>query len=240
MAGLLALLLPACQAPIRLAVSPEAWRFGSIDADGPIAQEITVENRSRRAVRINPVSIFECLQVQPGEMSLGRGKTGTFRLSYDPVEDSGDIDRRLIIRADDARREERLLYRIAGHVTPQNAGAASAESPAQGPAEEARVRFHYYHDAGCKGCTVFLVRLIYSLQNEQGIRLRLVDQDISRPDILQAYLGRLDELGVEPKGYPAVIVGNTVLQGVEQIESELQRILLEGLGRQSASQPAAR
>ena len=220
--GLLALLPLSCAAPPRLSLSPGEWRFGTVTAGGVLDRELLVKNLSRRPLEVRPLSVFESLQVQPAALTLQGGETGAFRLRYDPAADSGPVERRLIIAVPDGRGGgTRLLYRVGGQVTPRE----------DGPPPDPRLPFHYYHDPGCKGCTVLLTRLIFALQNEHGIRVRLADHDISRPEVLAAYEARLDELGVEMVEFPALILGNAVLQGAEQIGGGFQRLLLEGLGR---------
>ncbi len=234
-----ALLLPACRPPTRIAFSPEEWSFGVLGADRPVAQEVSVENRSRRPVRLELTSVFDNLRVQPAGLSLRGGEKASFLLSYDPAEDSGTIERRLIIRADGPRQEERILYRVAGSLASRDKDGTAQGNRGEERVDRNRIRFHYYHDPDCKGCTVFLVRLLFSLQNQQGVLLRLVDRDIYQPGVREAYTRRLAELGVEEREYPSIIVGNTVLQGARQIENEFQRLLLEGLGRESAAPDGA-
>ena len=200
----------------------------TVSAGGVIGRELQVKNLSLRPVEVRPVSVFENLQVQPAALTLRPGGDGLLPAALRPAADSGGIDRRLIIAAMDSRRAGvRLPYRISGLVTPREGG----------PPPDTRILFHYYHDSGCKGCTVLLTRLIFALQNEQGIRVKLADHDISKPEVLEAYRARLGELVVEMEEFPALILGNAVLQGAEQIGGEFQRLLLEGLGRAEASRP---
>jgi len=91
------------------------------------------------------------------------------------------------------------------------------------------VFFTYYYDHGCRGCVIFLSRIMYKLQDEIGIKLRVVEKDIRNLDVYAEYIDKAAGLEVEERGFPALIFDNVVLQGTDEIERKFGEVLKQYL-----------
>jgi len=70
---------------------------------------------------------------------------------------------------------------------------------------------------------------MYKLQDEIGIKLRVVERDIRDPDVYAEYIDKTARLKVEEKGFPALIFDNVVLQGTDEIERKFGKVLKQYL-----------
>lgn len=234
------LTLAGCGGPIQLTLAPGQWDFGAIPPTAPVEQNIAVTNPGRRATEVRLISTCACLTIEPAALELAAGGSASVLLRYDPSEDEGDIRMQVIVRSGEGRSSGRQVLLAFGRVLPGPAAAgAGAEGAAEptlraAPAQLPQFVFDYFYDPGCKGCEVLLVRQMVAAQQALGIRLRVQRNDISEPAMHREYLRRLRALGVEERAYPALVFGDTVLQGDEEIEGRFQQVLqaaLAGTGR---------
>ena len=226
--------LVGCGRPPELGLAPGQWEFGELDGGAPAVQEITVSNPGR-GTEVRFVSTCPCLTIEPSRLELGRGASARVGLRYDPSGDEGDVAMLVIVRSGGGRRSARQVLPVSGRVRvgarePQRAGAQSP--PEASSAGLPLLSFDYFYDPGCKGCEVFLVRQMVALQRDLGVRLQVARHDISQAGTRQEYLRRLSELRVEERAYPAVVFGDAVLQGDEQISREFAGVLRAALGRE--------
>jgi len=236
------LALAGCGGPAELSLAPGQWDFGTIPSTVPVEQNIEVSNPARRATEVRLISTCECLTIEPDAFAVAAGGSASVLVRYDPSEDEGDISMQVIVRSAAGRRSGRQVLLASGRVLPGAApGPAGAEAlGAADPTLRAastpppQFLFQYYYDPGCKGCEVLLVRQMVSAQQALGIRLRAERHHISEAQVHDEYLRRLRSLEVEERAYPALVFGDTVLQGDEEIEGRCQQVLraaLEGAGR---------
>ena len=156
--------------------------------------KVSIENQSPQNTRLRFISTCTCLYVKPETLTLKSGDTGTMRLTYDPFEDSGDVEMVVIIKKEIQEGKERYFFRIYGHVVPSQLPEAGEETNNKVIVEDTPIWFTYYYDPGCKGCTLFLVRLMYSLQSELGIKLRVFEKDIRNQEMYNEYIKKLVEM----------------------------------------------
>lgn len=226
--------LASCGKAENPVLQPVEWDFGEIPADSPVEQEVSVSNPGRRLLEVRFFSTCACLTIEPESVALpGRGQDSVL-LRYDPSEDEGPVAMQVIVRSRRGKAASRQMLRVDGRVLPGAGTLPGMQSPAPRPsAQTAQLTFEYYYDPGCQGCEIFLVHKMIALQQELGIRLRVVRYDIGKPENQDKYMRRLEELGVEEKAYPAVVFADVVLQGDQQIDREFKQALqrhLESLG----------
>lgn len=217
--------LAGCGRPVPLVLQPEQWDFGTIAADSPVQQELKVTNSGRRKTEVRLISTCACLTIEPNDFALTGAGSAMVLLRYDPSEDEGEIAMQVVVRS--GKGAGRQVLRAFGRVLP---GAASAQGAAEpllrsSAAERPQLFIEYFYDPGCKGCELLLVRQMIGAQLELDIRLQVAQHHISEPEIHREYLGRLRRLGVEERAYPALLFGDIVLQGDEEIEREFKKVL---------------
>ncbi len=239
---ILALLLLAVSKPgytqPALRLTPPEWNFGTVPADGPVLEQaVVLENTAGRPVRVSLISTCSCLSVEPAALSLGPQGKGTFRLRYDPSEDSGEVQKDLVVRSD-LPGLEKALYTVYGRVTdaPRPADGSAAEPTGAdvlptGSMPAGVVSMQYYHSPGCAGCRRFLERTLPAAARRLGVEARVEPLSIMDPQVYVRYRELLKTLGEAERAYPALVIirstdgGRTVLQGDREIERRLEATL---------------
>ena len=222
--------LVSCRAPVEPVLTPVEWSFGTIPADMPVEQEISVENPGRRRIEVSFISTCDCLTVQPSRLDLSQGAKQSVTLRYDPSEDVGEVVMQIIVRTKQGNATTRQLFRVFGRVSPiESTPETAVDRELQPVASQAVLSFEYFYDPGCKGCLNFLVRMMYELQEELNIRLHVEQRDIRTPEDYNLFTRRLVELHAEERALPAVVFGDIVLQGEEEIEREFKEVLRQHL-----------
>ena len=240
--------LSACGGPVEPTLETAEWNFGTVSPESVLEREIEVGNSGRRRVEVGFVSTCDCLTVEPRRLELLGGASQSIRLRYDPSGDQGEVRMQVIVQAGKGSDIGRRMLPVFGRVLAPGesegrnarAGKLPAEDAGQVPKSKAAVpedrplfTFEYVYDPGCKGCEVFLARRMIALQQELGIRLRVVKRHIDEPDVQEDYLHLLDALGEEERAYPAVVFDGTVLQGDEEIGRGFGELLQRSLEREA-------
>jgi cytochrome c biogenesis protein CcdA len=231
-----------------LVLSPPEWDLGSIEQNGGIVTtEVVVENRSGREAKIAFISTCECLRVAPAQLQLVPGETARVELAFDPVEEPGSVQKDIVVRTD-LDQLPKALYLVHGEVRTGAPGAGAAvvegnsgdESPQVGPldARVPQISVDFYSSPGCRSCQRLLRRTIPRIGGRTGIAITVREHNIFDPEEYAAYLEILGRAGQEERAYPALVVGDEVLQGEKAIEQQLEELLLEEPAT-GVSQPAA-
>jgi cytochrome c biogenesis protein CcdA len=222
-----------------LQVTPPEWELGSISsAAGPQELEARLENRTDRTVAVRLASTCDCLSVEPASLQLApRGQAG-FRLRYDPAEESGEVEKYLVLSTD-LPELPKALYRVHGVVASGEAGREQPEqdSPAMQDAAE-EVPLEFYYAAGCRRCQRFLRRTLPELERELGVSLPVREGNILDPGVYEEYRRLLDSRGEKERAFPALRVGSRLLQGEAEIQRELRAAVLEAREEQPAGRAA--
>jgi cytochrome c biogenesis protein CcdA len=85
----------------------------------------------------------------------------------------------------------------------------------------------FYASPGCRSCRRLLERTIPRIQRRAGTSLQVTEHNILDPLQYAAYQEILNEMGLEERAYPALVVGDMILQGEEAIAQQLEALLLE-------------
>jgi len=227
-----------------LVLIPPQWDFGSIDGTGgEVSIEVVVENRSGRDARISFLSTCDCLRVLPTQLSLPADRSERIQLFFDPIDEFGPVQKDLIVRSN-LEQLPKALYLVRGRVTggavDGEAGVGSGETAgdssiaAASGEHPARLAADFYASPGCRSCERLLGRSIPKIQKRTGVSLELREHNILDPKEYASYTRLLETLGREEKAYPALVVGETVLQGEAAIEQHLEQLLENG-SRQTAA-----
>jgi len=235
-----------------LVLSPPEWNLGRIEQSGGVVTgEVFVENRSGGEVEITFVSTCDCLRITPAKLRLASGQRGNIELAFDPAEEPGPVQKDIIIRTN-LEQLPKALYLVQGEVMTGEGMADSRESentPDTGAGRQQEVSpearspalsADFYASPGCRSCQRLLERTIPRIERRTGIALQVREHNILDPQAYAAYQEILGEMELEERAYPALVVGDTVLQGEEAIEQELGALLLEepatGVGETGTAQ----
>jgi cytochrome c biogenesis protein CcdA len=209
--------------------SDTRWDFGTIYPPKTLRKEITVTNRGTRMITVSITGTCDCLNSDPTEINIPPGEGVPVVLSYDPVDDSGQVRKYFMITTDDPGLERAVLLVqgtvIAGSPPETPIKAATPAADIGAPQTASSVSLIYYYTPGCKKCTLFLTREIPELEKALGLKITVMSRDILKPEVYEEYYQKLTSLDKTPKALPVVLVGNTVLQGEQEIRRQLAGIL---------------
>jgi cytochrome c biogenesis protein CcdA len=217
-----------------LVLTPPEWNLGRIaENGGVVTTEVVVENRSGREAEIAFVSTCECLWTTPAKLQLAAGESELIQLSFDPVDESGSVQKDIIIRTN-LDQLPKALYLVQGEVIPEAKDGESASDTSTEKREDdalqarrPQLSVDFYASPGCRSCRRLLERTIPRIERRTGVALRVREHNILDPQEYKAYQEILLKTGREERAYPALVVGDTVLQGETAIEEKLEDLLLE-------------
>jgi cytochrome c biogenesis protein CcdA len=211
-----------------LTITPPQWDFGRIErSGGAVTLEMVVENKSGQEVVITFLSTCDCLWITPSELSLDAGQAARVELGFDPIDDSGPVEKDIIIRTT-LEQMPKALYLVYGEVVGEQPGAERPNiepTSQEGTDRQAVIPADFYAAPGCRSCRRLLQRTVPKLEKRTGVSLAVKEHNILDPEEYAAYLEMLHRLGQEERTYPAMVVGDTVLQGEGDIEEHLEELL---------------
>ncbi len=237
--SLLLLLLALLGGGPLLRVTPPEWDLGSISARAGVqVLEARLENLTDRPVAVRLISTCDCLSVEPASLQLPPGDQAGFRLRFNPAEESGEVEKYLVL-ASDLPELPKALYLVRGEVT----GAAADAGEGQPEAGQAVTRteivpLEFYYAAGCRSCLRFLRRTLPGLEDELGVALPVREGNILDPGVYEAYRQLLQSRGERERAFPALLVGSRLLQGEREIREQLRQAVQEARAPGLSGPPA--
>lgn len=221
-----------------LVFSAGGWDFGTVDRSAKPETTLTVENRSADPVTVSIIPACDCLAVEPARRLVAPGASASFRLLFDPTDESGAVTRDFVVLTD-APGRGKMLFTVTGTVeggpgagsgaavAPSGAAEAAAE-PAEAADGAARVRLDYFYTPGCRSCDRFLAEEVPRLERALGIATEVVRHDVLAEGEYEDYVRAAESLGATVRAIPGLLVGGRVLlQGEEEIGERLASALRE-------------
>ena len=231
------LLSPVIAIGQELIFAPGEWDFGILTRSQPVEIEIVVENRGGEDVELELLSTCDCLI--PGETDIRVPTAGRadFTLRFDPTDESGRVDKDLIVISD-RRGYEKILFHVYGQViaeVAENEDLIDADISHVKPDEEGldEVRLFYYYSPACHSCLRFLKREIPRLERKLGLRLSVEKRDILTAPAYEEFIALAERLEADEPALPAVLVGDTLLLGERRIAGELEALLQSARGEEA-------
>jgi cytochrome c biogenesis protein CcdA len=219
--------LPALRAEAPFALSEPSWAAGALP-QGQIAEKrFTVTNRTGAELRVAIASDTHRLCAEPASLRLGPRETATVSAYFDTNGVRGDFAYRLVLKTEGGAPAE-TVFPVTG------SGDASAK-----PKE---VAFFFYYAFNCHECQEFLSRTVPDLERKTHVRLVVQQRDVLDPPQVALFKRRIKQLGDTARDLPAVIIGDTALQGEAAIDRDLQRVLVayaSGTAAEKTAAPAA-
>jgi cytochrome c biogenesis protein CcdA len=227
-----------------LAFAPPQWKFGMVAQGAKVEQAVVVRNPGSLPVTVTFVPTCTCLISEPSSQVLPARAEGTFLLSYDSSDDTGLTRKDFIVRTDPPG-PGMLVYTLTGTVraernpTGVTGSAWIRRGGPAGGADAVTAVLSYYYTPGCRSCEEFLSVEIPKLQKELGIRIVMEKKDILRTASYEELSSLASARGGTIRELPALLAGETLLQGDREIRENLAAALRAGAGSSPAAPRAA-
>ena len=205
--------------------APNEWNFGSIYSKDTISKTITIQNTGKSAAVFAIISTCNCLSAVPDRFDLSAGERLGVSLAYDPSGNTGEVEARFILMID---REvvDGFSYSVYGTVVPDAEGSEDdSERDTASEGKEQAVYLSYYFESDCAACKRPFVQNILDLEIELGVTIFLEERNILEQPVREEYLSVLNKQNLKEGPLPAVIVGDVVLQGKNEIDEKLKKQL---------------
>jgi Cytochrome c biogenesis protein len=221
----LSTVLKAEEAP-SLEIRPSEWKYGMIEQGERIATKIDVLNSGSTSLLVTFVPTCTCLSVEPSSSSIAAGASKSFELRYDSKDDQGKVSRAFILKTDRARSKPQYFI-LSGVVrvdkpVEEKAAAGPAAGSATGNGE---LELRYYYTPGCRSCEEFLAKTLPELESRYGVLVRLERRDLLDSAVYEELSAFASTIGATIRAVPALRIGNTLLQGEDEITERLPGLL---------------
>ncbi|MBN2351725.1 MAG: hypothetical protein JXD23_04075 [Spirochaetales bacterium] len=193
-----------------ISLSDKEWSAGTIRAGRVVEKQLSVTNGGKDELKLEIDSDTARLSVEPDALQLAPGATAFIKLFFDANGNAGDFSYRLAFRAKDGAGPEKTF--------PVNGKIDSSSKITE-------VDFFYYFASNCHECLDFLNITVPGLEEKLGVSLNVWERDVLIPANIGLYKHKVKQLGQKANDLPSVIIGDTVLQGYDQIDRELERVL---------------
>ncbi len=232
-------------------VSQREWNLGAVDSGSVPAHQITVINLGTRVVNVSMIPTCDCFYAQPREFSLMNGEQKQVTLFFNPEEEQGEVEKLLLMESSDepGRRTAIKLHATvnrAAETGPKAAApdehnaknhmsgtpsdeesAATAGTVESVPAPNvsrasATLPVTLYYSFGCKTCERLLRDFFPELEQRLGVSFMIRKKNILNPEIMRECLAVLGENKVSLREFPALVMGDTILQGEGEIRAQLE------------------
>jgi Cytochrome c biogenesis protein len=225
----LTLRLSADSGAAKLELSPPEWKFGMITKGEVATERLLVANRGAAPETVTLIPTCSCLTATPASRRIGPGEKASFELAYNSHDDEGKTTRGFIVKTADESAKP-LYYILSGVVRADNGSAvkssASARGTGAGNEAEGGIELRYYYTPGCRACEGFIGKTLPELEASYGVKVHLLRRDLLDPKTYEELAQKAKSLGTSVQAIPALLIGNKLLQGDEEIESRLPGLLM--------------
>ncbi len=215
--------------------SPSEWKFGMITRGEKIQAIVTARNTGDAEVVVSLLPTCTCNTASPARRVIRPGGEGTFVITYDSSDDTGITRKDFIVRTAPSGAAPQY-YTMSGVVRGERQAGTQTGSPSagSGPASTTgaagtavrAVTVAYYYTPGCRSCEQFLSTEIPRLSRALGVSIIVERKDLLQPAIYEELTGLASSRGQDLREIPALVVGNTLLQGDANIRKNLAAALL--------------
>jgi thioredoxin-related protein len=198
-----------------LSFSLSEWEINTKNNDTVQETTLIITNRGIHAAEIKLYPSWSCLVAEPSVTIAGAGKKSEIKLLYDPSRDTGTGKKQFIIRTT-VINQERIILPVYLFTNNNEVKTGS-------------ITLHYYYDTGCTSCINFIKKTIPALEKELGININVELKNIQNTGVYEAYKKLINKLGENERAFPALIIGNTLLQGSMEINADIKAVLVSAL-----------
>jgi hypothetical protein len=220
-------------APVFGLVIPEGWDFGSSDGERVMKTSFAVTNNEESSLSIDFIFPCDCLSMTPDSLTLEPGQIATVWVSFNPAGYSGKVEKTVLVRI---RGDGDRTFMVSGSVTPVKPPVpdypGECEWCRKQPEEVRRQAYeawrsgpgviHFYYAADCRSCVEFLDKEIPRLSVVLGAAIEVDKLDIKVRGVLAELEARLADKKARLTAFPVLFIGETILQGEDQIRKNLE------------------
>lgn len=209
-----------------ISFDPPQWEFGTITSENTLTLEVRITNNGENTARINLQATCDCYYPETEDLLLEGGAAETVTFVYDPVDDNGEIEKFILVRSD-VSGQEKLFYPLTGtveNINPDTTAENVSEIETTNP-DGQKVKMYYYYSPGCKKCERFIADTLPETEKKLDVSFSVTTRNILDDAGLEELLAVLANRNMTPKGYPAIIVGTTILQGEGEIATGFEQAI---------------
>ncbi len=217
-----------------LSFSPASWDLGSIKYNSGIQSlEIEVYNESSADIKVDFISVCDCLTSDTVSLYLTPGETSPVNFSFNPIDENGPVSKFIIIRTNQEGLEK-ALFQVTGEVsgdnrsefaTSQNTGTTSTSNSRILITATKIISVKYFYSPGCRSCIHFLEVKVPEMEKKTGVKIEVERLDIMDSKVYENYISILSDREKETTALPALLIGNKLYQGEEDISENLEEAI---------------
>lgn len=219
-----------------LSINPTIWNLGSITNDSGIQTlELEVHNDTAANIKIDFISTCDCLVSDTDALNLSPNESASVVLQFDPIDENGTVSKFMIIRTTQSDLPK-ALFEVSGEVTgnkeeSQNTDSETDSNNVQSGVElpsnsDKVIDLKYYYSAGCVSCRHFLEKTIPELKKKLKINIKIESLDIMDAEVFENYFSLLTPEEVEKVAFPALLIGDRLLQGDRAISENVEQAII--------------
>lgn len=220
-----------------ISISPSTWNLGSITNESGIQSlAITISNDTNSDIEIDFISTCDCLWSDIDKLIFSPAESVVVKFSFNPKDENGTISKFMIIRTTQPGLLK-ALFEVHGEVLGNTVEMEISEGELDTvntdtdlPSAIKVIPLKYYYSAGCISCREFLEQAIPELEEKLGLNIEVEKLNIMDPDIYEDYLSRLKTEELEKIKFPALFIGDRLLQGDKVIAENLEQEILSYKG----------
>lgn len=213
-----------------------------MDYDERVEHIIELKNDSPEPIYFDFMSTCPCITVDPESVTVEAGSTADVRIVLDPHEYQGDIEKMVMIRSSVEELDGGLL-RVFAHVErPAGAealGCSDCEILAESIQEQGYRHWlseHWivvdiYYTEGCHECEELIRDTIPRIRRDLSIEVSIRRHNVLEPEQYELLLEEVERRGRELRGFPVVVIGDTLLAGVELSQESLRAAMAGEAGK---------
>ena len=223
-----------------LSINPISWDLGSINnISGIQALTVIALNNTEKDVKVDFISTCDCLYSSTDSLILQPEESIQLQFYFDPMEESGPISKFMIIRTTQPDLPK-ALFEVSGEVLGNTFETEvdvykgeldTVNVDADLSSAIKVIPLKYYYSVGCISCRKFLKQTIPQLEDKLGISFEVEKLNIMDPDIYGDYISKLKPEELEKIKFPALFIGDKLLQGNRAIAANLEQEILNYSGK---------
>jgi len=220
-----------------LSLTPGSWDLGSIVSfDGVQNKTIDVFNNTNSEVTVNFISTCDCLTTDTQILILSPHESTSVLFSFDPIDETGSISKFMIIRTSEPGLPK-ALFEVFGEVQGNSSIDKNLIQTEDNPVSvnSKVITIKYYYSAGCISCRRFLESTIPSLEEKLDINIEVESFDILDSVVYEEYFSRLQPEEVKNISFPALFIGDRLLQGDKVIALDFEEEVVNYTGAERDS-----
>jgi cytochrome c biogenesis protein CcdA len=211
-----------------------------------ILLDLEVTNQEPVTVTVALLPTCYCSTVTPGSQAIPAGARAVFHLRYDSADDRGITTKSFLVRTDlpgsqpsyyfirGTVRQKRAAVPASDAWQRQDAGQGAAPAGAVPSVALGPISLSYYYTPGCRSCEEFLSREIPRMERNLGRTIEVTRKDLLAAGAYQELAALASARGQQVTAIPALLAGDTLLQGDAVIREKLPAVLASMAGPAAA------